>query len=497
MEKFSGILLPVSCLHSPYGIGSFSKEAYDFVIWLKNAGQSYWQILPLGPTGYGDSPYQSFSVFAGNPYFIDIDELVNDGVITEKECKNADFGDDSGQVNYEKLYRNRYSLLKKAYKRSNCAADEKYIDFVRENCDWLEDYALFMAVKDHFGGIPFTEWKRDIRNRDDAAVLRYSELLTEEVGFHKYLQYKFYSGWNRLKAFANENGVKIIGDIPIYTSSDSCDVWKWRELFDVDSDGVPNMVAGCPPDGFSADGQLWGNPLYRWSEHKKDGYRWWMKRLKHCFKMYDGVRIDHFRAFDEYYAIPKGERTARNGKWLKSPGRELFAEFEKIYPDGEIIAEDLGFITESVKKLVADCGFCGMKVLQFAFDSRDTGCAVDYLPHNYPYNCAAYTGTHDNATLKGWLRDIPKEDKESLRAYLCDYTSGDDELIDSIISLIMRSGAKYAIIPIQDWLGLGNEARINTPSTLGGNWTWRIKGDELSSELAKKILKLTKQFGRI
>ena len=495
MERFSGILMPIFSLPSKYGIGSFSKEAYKFILWLKDAGQSYWQILPTGPTGFGDSPYQSFSVFAGNLYFIDPEELIEEGVLTKRECEAALCGDE-GRIDYGKLYKTRYQLLMTAFERSNAGNDCEYIAFVRDNSFWLDDYALFMACKEHFGGKEFTLWDEDIKNREKNAMEKYSEKLSEKIAFHKYVQYKFFSAWNRLKAFANANGIKIIGDIPIYTAADSCDVWADRRFFDVDENGVPNIVAGCPPDGFSADGQLWGNPVYKWDEHRKDGYSWWIKRLRHCFMMYDVVRIDHFRGFDEFYTIPNGETTAKNGKWKKGPGKELFDAFRDSCGKKEIIAEDLGFVTPSVKKLVADCGFSGMKVLQFGFDSRDGG-GGDYLPHNYKYSCAAYTGTHDNPTLAGWIKEITADEREQLHTYLCDYSTPDDRLNFPLIGLVMRSRAKYVIIPIQDWLELGNEARINAPATLGGNWTWRVDSDMLSKELAEKILHTTRIYGRI
>lgn len=497
MDRFSGILMPLSSLASGYGIGCFSKEAYDFVLWLKSAGQTWWQMLPLGPTGYGDSPYQSFSVFAGNPYFIDLDALIEEGVLDKEECKNADFGTDEERIDYGKLYSSRFSLLEKAYKRSNIESDDSFRQFEKENEDWLCEYALFMACKDRFSGAEFMAWDEDIKNHTPSAVSRYNEELSDKIGFYKYIQYKFFSQWKKLKKFANENGIKIIGDIPIYTAMDSSDVWANRELFEIDENGVPITVAGCPPDGFSADGQLWGNPTYRWEYHKKTGYEWWIKRLRRCFEMYDIVRIDHFRGFDEFYAVPYGEKTARRGSWKKGPGRELFLAFEKVCGMKEIIAEDLGFITDSVRKLVAECGYSGMKILQFAFDSRDTGDGSCYLPHNYPNNCAAYTGTHDNSTLVGWLSMLPDEEMKLLREYLCDFYTPTEKLNFPIISLIMRSCAKYCIIPIGDWLGLDDTARINTPSTLGGNWTWRVKKDALSKELAEKIKNMTKRYDRI
>jgi len=489
--------MPVSSLPSAYGIGCFSKEAYDFVLWLKEAGQTWWQILPLGPTGYGDSPYQSFSVFAGNPYFVDLEELINEGVLTREECDAAHLEGDGGKIDYQKQYISRISLLRNAFDRSNMSGDSGYCDFLNCNADWLDDFALFMACKVYYGGKEFSTWDNDIRNRQISAVLKYTRELSEEIEFHKYIQYKFFSQWQRLKEFANNNGVKIIGDIPIYTAMDSCDVWTNRRLFNIAADGTPINVAGCPPDGFSADGQLWGNPTYNWSVHKQTGYNWWIKRLTHCFKMYDVVRIDHFRGFDEFYSIPYGEKTARKGKWEKGPRKELFEAFESQCGKCDIIAEDLGFVTDTVREMVSDLGYPGMKILQFAFDSRDSGSVNDYLPHNYPVNCAAYTGTHDNSTLQGWLMSLPEKEMTLLRAYLCDFLTPREDLNLPVISLVMRSNAKYCIIPMQDWLNLDDSARMNKPSTLGGNWTWRIKNSDLSSELCKLIRTTTERYGRI
>ena len=489
MDRLSGILLPVFSLPSECGIGCFSKEAYDLVDWLEEAGQSLWQVLPHGPTGYGDSPYQSFSAFAGNPYFIDLDALVDEGLLKRDEIEAVQ----DTSIDYERLYNTRFSTLKKAYKRWRADAD--FLRFKEKNRFWLEDYALFMACKEHFGGREFTKWEKDIRNRTEDGVSGCREKLSDEVSFWEFVQYKFFSQWEKLKRYANGKGIKIIGDIPIYTARDSCDVWANRALFDVDDGGVPRMVAGCPPDGFSEEGQLWGNPVYLWQEHKNTGYDWWVQRLSFCFHMYDILRIDHFRGFDEFYQIPYGSETAKYGEWEKGPGRELFDAFEKACGKHEIIAEDLGFITDSVKKLVSDCGFYSTKILQFGFDSRDSGGSV-YLPHNYPYKCAVYTGTHDNSTIIGWLEQLPSGEQELLRKYLCDEYTPMEKLNLPLISLIMRSSAKYCIIPLQDWLGLGDCARINTPSTAGGNWVWRVDESRFSGNLAKLIKDTTKRYGR-
>ena len=497
MNRAGGVLLSITSLPSKYGIGCFSKSAYDFVDWLKGAGQTYWQILPLGPTSYGDSPYQSFSTFAGNPYFISLEALVEEGVLTKAECEAADFGDKPGSVDYEKMYQARYPLLRKAYERSKISENQDYQRFVADNGWWLGDYALFMAVKDRFDGAPWTEWAEDIRLRWPNAMDYYHRELYFDVEFQQYLQYTFYMQWMKLKNYANDRGIRLIGDIPIYVAMDSADTWAHPELFQLDENNVPLAVAGCPPDGFSAIGQLWGNPLYRWDYHRDTGYEWWISRLEYCFRLYDVVRIDHFRGFDEYYSIPYEATTAVDGHWEKGPGMALFARVEEALGRREVIAEDLGYVTDSVRELVRSSGFPGMKVLEFAFDSRDSGCANDYLPHNYEENCVAYTGTHDNETIRGWFDSISTEEQEMAREYLCDSRTPKKELNWAFISLIMRSSARICIIPMQDYLGYGNECRMNKPSTVGINWKWRLTGEELTEELKKKLYDMARRYGRL
>ncbi len=492
MKRSAGILLSISSLPSKYGIGCFSEEAYKFVDFLKNSGQTYWQILPLGPTSYGDSPYQSFSTFAGNPYFIDLDELVKLGLLDKADCIETAL---VGDVDYSKLYIERYPILRKACKNSRKVQSPEFEQFCAVT-DWLDDYAMFMALKDHFGGAAWNEWSEDIRFRKPEAIAKYRRMLSEDIYFYKFIQYHFFLQWRKLKSYANENGIEMIGDIPIYAAFDSADVWASPELFQLDENNMPIAVAGCPPDGFAADGQLWGNPLYRWEYHRETEFAWWIKRLSHCFELCDVVRIDHFRGFDEYYSIPYGSKTAATGKWKKGPGIELFRAVEKAIGKREVIAEDLGFVTDTVKELVRDSGFPNMKVLEFAFDSRDTGSPGDYLPHNYTENCVAYTGTHDNQTIVSWYDTISDEEKAMAREYLCDEYTPDGKLYLSFISLIMRSRANVCIIPMQDWLGLDDKSRMNKPSTVGCNWKWILSPSALTAELSKEILRTTEMYGR-
>ncbi|MGI6018330.1 MAG: 4-alpha-glucanotransferase [Marvinbryantia sp.] len=496
MMRASGILLPVSSLPSKYGIGCFSKSAYEFVDMLERAGQKYWQILPLGPTSYGDSPYQSFSTFAGNPYFISLEALIEEGVLTKKECDSADFGKNPSDIDYGKLYKARFPLLRKAYERSDVSKNPDFIRFVEEQSVWVKDYALFMALKDFFDGESWDHWPEDIRKRWQFALDYYREKLYFDIEFYEYIQFVFFKQWKELKQYANGKGIQIIGDIPIYVAFDSADTWANPQLFQLDETGLPTAVAGCPPDGFAADGQLWGNPLYRWDYHRDTGFAWWMQRLSACFAMYDMVRIDHFRGFDEYFSIPYGDKTAHNGHWEKGPGIALFCRMKEVLGEKNVIAEDLGYVTDSVRKLVQDSGFPGMKVFEFAFDSRDTGSANDYLPHNYPVNSVVYTGTHDNETITGWFKDILPQEREMVRRYLNNHYDKDDEIYWDMICVCMASVAKLCVIPMQDYFGYGNETRMNQPSTLGKNWRWRLKEGELTEELLDKIHEITVLYGR-
>ena len=490
--RASGILLPVSSIPSAYGIGSFSKEAYEFVDFLEKAGQSYWQILPLGPTGYGDSPYQSFSTFAGNPYYIDFEELMEEGLLTKEQCEECDWGGSEAYVDYEKIYKSRFRVLKEAFDNSRLEDNEDFQAFVAENAFWLSDYSLYMAVKDSYKGKSWSEWDGDIRLRKPEAIEKYAEKLKEEILFYEFQQYLFDTQWRKLKKYANDKGVKIIGDIPIYVALDSADTWANPELFQLDENRRPTGVAGCPPDAFSATGQLWGNPLYKWDYHKETEYAWWIQRISYCYKLYDVVRIDHFRGFDEYYNIPFGDTTAEFGRWEKGPGYDLFKVMKKKIGNKPVIAEDLGFLTPTVNQLLKKSGYPGMKVLQFAFDSREES---DYLPHNYTANSVVYTGTHDNDTTVGWYQTISRRDRSFARKYLNIKTGR--ELEWNFIRAALGSVSDTAVIPMQDYLGLGSEARINVPSTLGTNWKWRMTKGQIPEGLAEKIYDLCKLYGRV
>ena len=496
MERTAGILMPISSLPGKYGIGCFNLKAYEFVDFLRDAGQTYWQILPIHPTSYGDSPYQSFSTFAGNPYFIDLEALIAEGVLSNAECDSVFFGDEEDDINYAALYDGRKILLTMAYERSRISENPEYQKFTADNGWWLEDYALFMALKDFFNGQCWYEWPEDIRLRYDYALDHYRRELYFDIEYQKYLQFKFFQQYGWLKNYANSQGVKIIGDIPIYVAMDSADTWANPRLFQLDDRNMPTAVAGCPPDGFSATGQLWGNPLYRWDYHRETGFDWWLTRLWYVYQLYDVTRIDHFRGFDEYYSIPYGHKTAEFGHWEKGPGIELFRRAEEVLGWHEVIAEDLGFVTDSVRQLVRDSGFPGMKVLQFAFDSRDTGSARDYLPHNYTENAVVYTGTHDNDTTIGWFEAISDDDWNLAREYLCDFYTPDEEMDQPFVALAMQSIARMCIIPMQDYLGLGSEARMNTPSTIGCNWRWRMTEDQFTEDLCRDILAQTRRYGR-
>ena len=500
----SGILMPVSSLPGPYGIGCFGAEALKFVDFLAAAGQHIWQLLPLSPTGYGDSPYQSCSAFAGNPYFIDLDALKADGLLTAAQLKAEPWGTDPLSVDYGTLYTSRYKVLRAAYAawrekyagRFGCAHyyPDDYYAFTLTNESWLNDYAMYMALKTANGMKSWAEWPREYRLRDAGALAEFAAGQEEEIGFWKFLQYEFAVQWKKVKDYANEKGIKILGDIPIYVSADSVDAWVGGELFELDAQGGFARVAGCPPDYFSADGQLWGNPLYNWPYHKQTGYAWWVRRVRHALGIYDLLRIDHFRGFDTYWAIPASSTTARTGKWENGPGMDLFRALEAALGKLPIIAEDLGDLVPSVRKLLADSTFPGMKVLQFAFGGGDN----EYLPHNHVKNSVVYPGTHDNTTLTDWwVNAAPAKEKANAAAYLhltpCKPTAKEvaavrtDAARIALLRAALGSVADRAIIPMADWLGLGAEAHLNTPGKLGGNWAWRAAEGFDTALLAGRI----------
>ncbi|MBR3968466.1 MAG: 4-alpha-glucanotransferase [Clostridia bacterium] len=486
-----GILMPIFSLPSPYGIGTLGQSAYEFIDFLKLAGQTYWQILPVNPTSFGDSPYQSFSSFAGNPYFIDLDILIKDGLLLKREVADCDFGDNNQKIDYEKIYHNRYPLLKLAFNRFK--ANDSYTTFEVQNAHWLNDYALFMAIKENFGGASWQEWSAPYKKRDAETLKKAEKELKDEIAFHKFLQYEFYIQWVKLKEYANKNGIKIIGDIPIYVAFDSADVWSNPGQFQLDDDYIPRVVAGVPPDAFSDDGQLWGNPLYDWDYMKNTGYAWWKRYLASALSRYDVVRIDHFRGFESYFAIPYGDKTARGGKWIKGPDTDLFdalkAEFGEDLP---IIAEDLGVITPAVRKMLDATAFPGMKVLQFAFSGESDN---SFLPHNIIKNCVIYTGTHDNDTIMGWLCNTDKTLVKQAKDYF-NYQS-DNGFNWAMIKAAMSTVADTCIIPMADLLGLDSVGRINTPSTLGDNWSWRIEAGCINDWLANILKENTVLYGRL
>ena len=497
MNRYAGVLLSVTSLPSKYGIGCFDKTAYDFVDFLEKSGQRYWQILPLGASSHSsyDSPYQAYSAFAGNPYLISLDDLIEEGVLTQEEVDAVDFGSDPAHVNYELMSKNRLPLLHKAYERSNISQNVEYLIFCQENHWWLDDFALFMAVKEFFGGANWNTWPEDIRMHWGPAVDYYNTKLYFDVEFHKYLQFKFAQQWFKLKKYANDRHIEIVGDIPIYVSPDGSDIWAQPDMFQLDETNHPTQIAGCPPDNFSADGQVWGNPLYRWDRHAETGYHWWITRMWYAFKLYDVVRIDHFRGFDEYFCIPVDGK-AKDGHWEKGPGMDLFNAIRNSLGEKAVIAEDLGLMTPGVRKLVKDSTFPNMKVLQFAFDATDTGGANEYLPHNYNPNCVVYTGTHDNETVVGWFAGLDKKNRDHIRTYLGDETTPIKKIYKKFINACMMCCAKDCIVPMQDWMGLDNSARMNVPGTVNINWSWRLLPGQVTEALGEEMLVVTKRYGR-
>ena len=487
----SGILMHITSLPSPYGVGTMGKAAYRFVDFLKKAGQHYWQILPVTPTGFGDSPYQSCSTYAGNHYLIDLDLLVEAGLLKKSEITKIKWFDSPSRVNFGLLYQHRLEVLRLAYGRFR---DWDTLDrFCRENERWIWDFAMFMALKDHHGGKPWYQWEEKLKFRDDAALTDAWHLLEAEIRFHCFVQYLFDSQWTLLKTYAHKNGIQIIGDVPIYVPLDSADVWSNPHLFDLDETLTPVAVAGCPPDGFNADGQTWGNPLYRWQAHREENFHWWVQRMGAAGKRYDMVRLDHFRGFESYWAIPYGDDTARNGKWMPGPGMEFVNAMQTQLPQVKMIAEDLGFLTKEVKDLLQASGYPGMKVLLFAFDVREPS---DYLPHTYTKHSVCYTGTHDNVTARQWFDTVPKAAVDYARKYM--HITPDEGDVWGTIRTAMAGVSELCIIPIQDYLELGGEARMNFPGTQSSsNWTWRAAKGFATAELSKRIYWLTELYGRL
>ena len=489
--RSSGILLHISSLPSPCGIGTLGKAAYEFADFLHEAGQHYWQILPIGPTSYGDSPYQSFSTCAGNPYFIDLELLRDDGLILQEELDSIDWAAHEERVDYGFQFSVRFDLLYHAFERGRDRYAREVEDFRAEN-PWVEEYALYMAVKRSRGMVSWEQWPEEIRLRRPGAVETYATVLAEDMNFFIFLQFLFFRQWDALRSYVHDKGIEIIGDLPIYVPYDSCDVWANPSLFQLDVQGVPTGVAGCPPDYFAKDGQLWGNPLYDWQKMSADGYRWWKKRIRAASRLFDVIRIDHFRGLESYWSVPYGDATARNGKWVKGPDHDFIRALKESFPELRLIAEDLGFLTPEVIRLQKDSGFPGMKVLEFAFDPREPS---NYLPHRYERNCICYSGTHDNETLVQWQA---AQSDETL-AYTMEYLGVSDEkdLTCGILRAGMASVADTFIAQMQDYLGLGAQSRMNEPGTVSQkNWSWRLKKTDLTPELAQKIRRLTSMYER-
>ncbi len=493
-ERASGILLHPTSLPGKYGIGSLGQSAFDFIEFLVEAKQTYWQILPLGPTGYADSPYQCFSAHAGNPNLIDLDVLQKEGWLEKTDLEGfPSFPAD--KIDYEAIQNARLPLLRKAFSRFQQRADDlqklAYRNFQKEQSKWLPDYALFRAIKENRGRKPWYSWEEPLKKRDPDALKAMQNTLSEEIEFHKFMQFLFLRQWLEVKQYARKNKIRIIGDIPLYVAHDSADAWSNPAIFEFDENLDPLRVGGVPPDYFSETGQLWGNPLFRWDVLKATDYRWWIDRIRTNLFLYDVIRIDHFRGFAAYWAVPYGEKTAIDGEWVTCPGKDFFEKLQAEFGELAIIAEDLGVITPDVEEIRDGFGLPGMKILQFAFDSSE---ANDYIPHNYTKNCVVYTGTHDNDTLAGWFAAAEKEDK----LYVLDYLQCSEEEIHwSFIRLAMASVAYTAIFPMQDLLGLGSEARMNLPGTTQNNWQWRARAEYFSDGLASRLADMTKLYGRI
>ena len=491
MNRCSGILMPLSSLPSPYGIGSMGQAAYDFAEFLEASGQKVWQMLPLGPTGYGDSPYQSFSSFAGNPYYIDLDLLKKDGLLTDEEIRDCFWGENPRYADYGALYHARFKVLKAAYDKGKGSFFTEAEDFYKAHEDWLPDYTLFMSLKQHFNGEPWTAWPEDIRLRKQEALERYRSLLKDSCDFYAFLQFLFFKQFKMLKCIFREHNIRIMGDLPIYAAMDSADVWAAPSLFQLDEDHYPLAVAGVPPDYFSQDGQLWGNPLYKWEEHARDGYAWWLRRISGAAECFDIIRIDHFRGFDTYWSVPASAETARDGRWMDGPGMDLIRHIQEAFPHIDFVAEDLGEPKESLTRLLEDSGWPGMKVLSFAFDPYTPSI---YLPHHHIPNSVCYTGTHDNLPVKAWWED----QEEAAKDYFARYThmAENETPGAAMLRVGMASPANLFIAQMQDYLELGGDCFMNKPGTLSGNWRWRMLPGEAGKELSERIRELTRLYER-
>lgn len=488
-NRSSGLLLHVSALPGKYGIGDFGENAYHFVDFLSATGTKYWQILPLGITSFGDSPYQSFSAFAGNPYFIDFDRLVEAGWLKQSEIIRTDLGEDEECVDYAKLYEGKMALLDKAFQRAYPEVEGELDRFTAEHEDWLPDFACFMAIKKAHGNAAWTEWPEPYRLRDGKVLDEFRGKNRKDIHFWIFTQYLFFEHWEDLKHYANQKGIRIIGDIPIYVAADSADVWSRPDLYKLKENLEPSVVAGVPPDMMSDTGQLWGNPIYDWERMEKEGYHWWVRRVEESFRLYDAVRIDHFRGFEAYWQVPAEDETAENGEWVKGPGMSLFKAIREQLGEKEILAEDLGFLTQEVHDLIEETGYPGMKVLQFGFGGEE-----GYLPHNYTRHTIAYTGNHDTQTMRGWLESADEEAVEAARAYL-NLTEAEG-YVDGLIRGVFASSSNLAVIPVQDLLGLDDSARFNVPSTIGGNWEWRLTQDALQKRHREHLKNLNERYGR-
>lgn len=491
MRRSSGILLHITSLPGPYGVGTLGQSARDFADFLSAAGQTWWQMLPLGPTGYGDSPYQSFSTFAGNPYLIDLDRLIEAGLLQRPEVQPLDLDQDPQRVNFARLYRERFKVLHKAFSRFS--QDEgAYQKFCREEAFWLEDYALFMALKDAHRGAAWQHWSYAYKYRDVAALQQFRAEHSGELAFYQFLQYLFFTQWQALQEDLHQRGLLTIGDLPFYVAEDSADTWAHPELFMLDDERNSIFVGGCPPDAFTVDGQLWGNPCYKWERHEADDFVWWTQRIAWQLSIFDRIRIDHFRGFESFWQIPAGDPTARNGLWVKGPGLPFFEKLREKLGDLPIIAEDLGYMTPEVRALQEATGYPGMNVLQFAFGPELDS---EHLPHRISRHRVVYTGTHDNDTVLGWLATASLEEVQNAQGYLG--LSETEGLPWGMMRGAMTSAANLAILQMQDLLGLDNRARMNRPGDLGGNWVWRMQKDVLTAELTARLRELTRLSGRL